>query len=176
MVGAEIRNDRPGSLATALALLTAALWGGTAVAIKIGLTGIPPVAMAGARFFLGALVMLTGALVSRVALRVSWRVWRRLAALSLLFCVQIVLLNLGTQHTLAARASVLTCTYPLFIALFAHCLIPGDRLTASKVAGLVLSFGGVVLIFWDAVFVAQLSYQPGDLLCLASGVLLGLAR
>jgi drug/metabolite transporter (DMT)-like permease len=132
--------------------------------------------MAGVRFLLGALVVLAGALVSRVALRVSWRVWRRLAALSLLFSVQIVLLNLGTQHTLAARATVLTCTYPLFIALFAHLLIAGDRLTVSKSLGLVLSFGGVVLIFWDAVFVAQTQYLPGDLLSLASGVLLGLRQ
>jgi drug/metabolite transporter (DMT)-like permease len=172
----EIRNAHLGPVAAGLALLTAALWGGTAVGIKMGLVGMPPVAMAAARFLLGALVMLAGALVSRVTLRVSWQHGCRLAALSLLFSTQIVLLNVGISHTLAARATVLTCTYPLFIALFAHFLIPGDRLTVSKSIGLSLSFGGVVLIFWDAVFVAESRYLLGDLLTLTSGILLGLRQ
>lgn len=174
MSEAEIRNENLGPAAAALALLTAVLWGGTAVAIKFGLMGIPPVALAGARFLLGALVMLGGALLSRVPLRVTWWRWRRLAALSLLFFVQIALLNIGTDRTLAARSAVLTCTYPVFIALFAHFLIPGDRLSLVKGVGLCLSLGGVVLIFWDSVFLADTQYLLGDLLTLSSGILLGL--
>jgi len=124
----------------------------------------------------GAVVVLGGALVVGAPLRVARCRWGGLAALSLLFTVQIGLLNIGTQYTLAARATVLTCTYPVFVALFAHYLLRGDRLTVTRTAGLALALGGVALVFWDALFLLDRRYLLGDLLTLGSGVLLGLRQ
>jgi drug/metabolite transporter (DMT)-like permease len=82
----------------------------------------------------------------------------------------------GTQFTNASRSTVLICTYPFFIAFFAHFFIPGDQLNRSKVLGLALSFGGVVLIFAESLGLGQTGFLTGDLLVLVSGMLLGLRQ
>jgi len=169
----EFRNERIGLKAGSLALLAVVLWGGNSVSIKIGLEGMPPVAMAGARFLLGALTVAVGALFSGISIRVPTARWIGLAGLGLLFCVQIGLLNVGTHLTNASRSTVLICTYPFFTAFFAHFLIPGDRLSSSKVMGLLLSFAGVALIFAESL---GTGFLLGDALVLISGMLLGLRQ
>ena len=47
------RNERLGLKAASIAVLAAFLWGGNAVFIKMGLQGVPPLAMALFRFALG---------------------------------------------------------------------------------------------------------------------------
>ena len=174
MTAPTIRNEAIGLKAGALALLAAVLWGGNSVSIKMGLGGIPPVALAGIRFALGALTVLVGALFSAVPIRVPATKWAGLVGLVALFCVQILLLNVGTHFTNASRSTVLMSTYPFFIAFFAHFFIPGDRLSSAKVAGLALSFIGVLLIFTESLGLGEVGYLYGDLMILASAILLGL--
>ena len=69
-LAAEIRNEAIGLKAGTLAIVTAVLWGGNPVAIKVGLDGMPPAAMAGLRFALGALTVWVGALFAGIRLRV----------------------------------------------------------------------------------------------------------
>jgi drug/metabolite transporter (DMT)-like permease len=89
-----------------------------------------------------------------------------------IFVVQISLLNFGVTLTLAARSTVFISTAPLFVALFAHFLIPGDRLYPLKVLGMILSFSGIVLIFGESFALGKIQYIPGDLVVLLSAVLL----
>ena len=176
MNNAAIRNEHLGLKAGVLALSAALLWGGNSVFIKLGLQGIPPLAMAGLRFALGALTVWLGAFFLKVPLRPQAGEWRGLIALSLLFVVQIGLLNQGTDFTSANRSTVLMSAYPFFTALFAHFLIPGDRLDTTKVVGLVLSFSGVALIFGESLHLDDTRFLLGDLLVLTSALLLGLRQ
>ena len=169
----KILNERLTLKATALALLTSILWGGNSVAIKIALSGIPPLALAGARFLLGGVVVFCWTMVLRIPLRLSGPERRWLLLLVLLFLVQIYLLNTGTLYTSAGRSTVLISTYPFFTALFAHLTIPGDRLSRLKVIGMAVSFAGVVLIFLETLALGDLQYVSGDLMVLTSALLLG---
>ena len=173
--GAGISNERLGLQAGTLALLAALLWGGNSVFIKLGLEGVPPLAMAGIRFVLGLVVVWAAALFSGISLRPGALEWRGLGGLGALFVAQIVLLNQGTYFTTAARSTVLMSTYPFFTAFFAHFFVPGDRLSTPKVVGLVLSFAGVVLIFAESLALPGI-YLLGDVLVLFSGILLGLRQ
>lgn len=173
---ARYRNEHISLNAALLAVLAAVLWGGNEVSIKIGLKGISPVAMAGIRFALGALTVASAAFIFRISLRVPTERWKGLAGLGMLFCVQIVLLNVGTHFTNASRSTVLINTYPFFTALFAHFLIPGDQLSAQKILGLTLSFTGVVLIFAESLLMAETVNLLGDVLVLVSGILLGMRQ
>jgi drug/metabolite transporter (DMT)-like permease len=166
-----IRNDAIGLRAGALALLMAMLWGGNSVAIKIGLAGMPPAAMAALRFVLGALTVWVGALFVGVSLAVPRAVWKGLAGLGLLFTVQIWLLNAGTGYTTASRSGVLINVYPFFLALFSHFFVPGDRISFAKAIGLVFSFSGVALLFAESISLADTHY-----LLALSGMLLGLRQ
>jgi drug/metabolite transporter (DMT)-like permease len=170
----ELSNERIGLKAASLAALSTFLWGGNSVFIKLGLEDVPPVAMAGARFLVGALVIVVALRVSGVSARVPRSQWKGLCGLLVIFVAQILLLNYGTDYTTAGRSTVLMNSYPLFTAVFAHLFVRGDALTPSTVLGLTLAFGGVVLLFFDDLsFHIGAATVFGDLLVLGSAVLLG---
>jgi drug/metabolite transporter (DMT)-like permease len=172
----EYANERIGLGAGALALLASFLWGGNQIAIKAGLEGVPAIAMAGLRFGIGLAIVAAAARLAGVSVRMQPGDLRGHLGLGLLFIVQIIALNGGTQYTNASRSTVLITTYPFFTALFAHFFLPGDRLDLPKVAGLTLAFAGVVLMFTEGLTPTAAEYWLGDAIVLLSGMLLGLRQ
>jgi drug/metabolite transporter (DMT)-like permease len=152
------------------------LWGGNQVAIKVGLEGMPPLALAAARFSIGWVVVATAAAITRQPIGLEAGQWRPLAGLCLLFVVQIATLNIGTLHTSASRSIVLISAYPFFTAVSAHLLIPGDRLTRPQVVGMVLSFAGILFMFAESFVWTATQYLFGDAVVLLSAALLGLRQ
>ena len=169
----DVLNERLTFKAGSLALLLAVLWGGNSISIKIALTGIPPFALAGVRFLLSTLIVFSWAVLNRVPLRLKAGEKLTLLQLALLFIIQIYLLNAGTNFTLASRSTILISTYPFFISLFAHLFLPDDRLSPFKVTGMALAFTGVILIFAESLALGEFSPLPGDMMVLASAILLG---
>jgi drug/metabolite transporter (DMT)-like permease len=131
-----------------MALFLAMLWGGLAPTIKISLSGVPPLGVAWMRFGIGMVVIaLWSGLVERVRLRPTRAEMPHLLAIGVLFTFQIATLNVGTRSTSAGHSSTLLSAYPLFVALLAHWLVPGDRLSPIKVMGMVAAFVGVAFVF-----------------------------
>lgn len=132
------------ALALPVTLLVLA-WASTFAAIEVGLEHCPPLLFAGLRSLLGAAA--TAPLAWRwrapARLRAAWRTYAALAVLN-------VALFLGLQ-TVALRylpsgtAAVLIYLQPVLVGLLAWPLL-GERLTAAKLAGLVLGFAGVVAV------------------------------
>jgi drug/metabolite transporter (DMT)-like permease len=159
---------------TFLVLLLAALWGGNVVAIKIGLRGIPPLAAAGIRFSVALPLITLWARLRHVSLKPRAGEIIPLLVVGLIFTTQITLLNWGTRMTLAGRATVILHTYPVFVAFLAHFMIPGDRLSWTRLIGVICAFAGIVAVFWEKLAIGTGGTVSGDLLCLGSGFLLGL--
>lgn len=157
-----------------MVLLLAAFWGGNVVAIKIGLRGIPPLAAAGIRFGIALPLVALWASLRRVSLKPRAGEMLPLLIVGLLFTVQIAILNWGTRLTLAGRATVILHTYPVFVAFLAHFMVPGDRLSWTRLIGVILAFAGIVAVFWEKLAIGTSGTVPGDLLCLGSSFLLGL--
>lgn len=153
-----------------LVLLTAG-WGGNAPALRYSLQYLPPNGSAALRFLLGVAVVVLIARWQGVPLGVRRDVWRPLGWISLLFAAQIALLNYGSAHTAAARQALLINAYPLFVPLFAHFFLTGDRLNWNKAVGTVLAFGGILFVFGERALGGNGSLL-GDGLVLASAVLL----
>ena len=172
----SVLNERVAFRASALAVFASILWGGNAVSIKIALAGVPPFALAAVRFFLGSIIVGLFNAATKTSIRLRVSELKKLFALLTLFVVQITTLNFGTRLTYAGHASLLISTYPLFTALFAHFFLPGDKLTMRKIAGLMLSFSGVVLIFAGKSSLGDFNHLPGDLLAILSGLLLGIRQ
>ena len=170
----NVLNERLTPQAASIASFLAILWGGNNIAIKFSLIGFPPFALAAVRFVLGSVFILIWVYVSRVPLRMESGEKQGLFQLAFLFAVQIYLMNEGIHHTLAGRSTIIISTFPFFIALFAHLLIPGDSLSPLKIVGMTLSFLGVILIFAESFVLGDFQYLFGDLMVLASGCLLGL--
>ena len=168
-----MQNDRLDTRATLLNLLTAILWGGNSVSIKLGLAGIPPLCLAGVRFLLGGIVVYLWTRPLALDLKLKRDEQRGVLGLIVIFFTQIYLLNMGTAYTLASRSTIFISAYPFFTALFAHLFIPGDKISTRKMIGMILSFLGVVLIFAESLALNEFQHLLGDVLVLASASLLG---
>ncbi len=168
-----MQNEHLDTRATFLTLLTAILWGGNSVSIKLGLFGIPPLCLAGVRFLLGGLVIYVWTRALKLELKLKVNEQRGIAGLVVIFFSQIYLLNVGTAYTLASRSTIFISAHPFFTALFAHIFLPGDKISARKMVGMVLSFFGVVLIFAESLSLREFQYLLGDILVLISAALLG---
>jgi len=127
----------------------ALLWGSGFLWIKVALNhGLSPVQITLARCVLGAAVLLALAVAARQRLPRSPAVWRHLAVAAL-FCnaLPFALFAVGERTVDSGLAGVLNATTPLWTLL-----ISLERPSRARLAGLLLGFGGVLLIFapWHA--------------------------
>jgi drug/metabolite transporter (DMT)-like permease len=91
------------------------------------------------------------------------------------FTVQISVMNIGFSLTSGTVASILQSTNPLFVALFAHFIVSGDRLDLKKLFGLVLAFVGVALVLLKSTGLENIGVIGiGGFIVLVSSMLLGL--
>ena len=94
--------------------------------------------------------------------------------LSLIFTAQIVSMNIGTALTSAAHAAVALNLYAVHTVVLAHFLIPGDRLTWKRLAGVLVAYGGVVTLVGRDIGAGNGggATLDGDIVMLLSGLLL----
>ena len=158
----------------ALALLLSALWGANPVAIKLGLADVAPLQMALLRFTVSALAIFAFAMASgrRDVLVIRSGEAKPIWALGLLFVLQIALMNLGLELTTAAHGVIVLNSYAIHTVVFAHFMIPGDQLTPRKLAGVLVAYGGVIILFARG-FTTSSGTFAGDLIVALSAVLLG---
>jgi drug/metabolite transporter (DMT)-like permease len=132
-------------------LLLAALatvWGGSYFFIRVAVPSFGPAALVAARVVIGGLLLWGSARALRRPIVVRPHL-RRLAILGLLnAALPYMLISVAELHLTASFAAILGATVPLFAAAFGARLL-GERLTASRVAGLLLGIVGVaVMVGW----------------------------
>ena len=139
-----------------LAMVCCLLWGSAFPCIKIGyrLFSIPAdstgsqILFAGYRFTLaGILALLIGSFLNRrflIPKRTSWGMVIRLGLVQTV--LQYLLFYIGLANTTGVKSSIIEASN-VFLAILCACLITRtEKLNASKIAGCVLGFAGVVLI------------------------------
>jgi drug/metabolite transporter (DMT)-like permease len=123
------------------------VWSSTWLAIKVGLQDLPPVSFAGLRFLI-ATVVLVAVSIGRVRLlpktREEW--WVLAFTGVLMFAVNYALLFWGQLHVSSGLAAVLQAMIVIFGMAFAHVMLPSEPLRWQRIAGALLSIGGVALI------------------------------
>ena len=136
-----------GVIAAVLALLLAALWGGTPVSVKFANDGLDGVmAIAGIRFGMAALFMLFWCRFEGCGFRLRSGQFIPSLVTGLLLFLQIGLFNLAIVLSNASHSSVLINTFIFWIAGFEHFVTRTGRLNSRKLAGLIAAFAGVGLI------------------------------
>lgn len=114
------------------------------VVIKVTTGGLQPVFFAGLRSAGAVLCLYLWLKWRRVPLDWGDRPARRAGVLiGAIFAAEFLCLFIALDLTTVGRTSVLFYSMPIWMALGAHLLVPGDRLTPRRVAGLVLSVSGV---------------------------------
>ena len=157
----------------AVLLALAIIWGAGMAIIKIGSRELAPLFMAGLRSLVASACLCIWMKARGQTLFPSKIVVLHGVVIGLLFGAEFGLIYVGLEHTLTSRVAILLYTAPFFVALQAHFLLPGDRLNSWKAAGLLLAFGGVVILFVDDWGDFYLKALPGDLMALAAAVFWG---
>ena len=157
----------------ALLVLLCAAWGFAQVTMKLGGEGISPLVQTGLRSALA---------IPFILLWCRWRgvpVFRRDGMLwpgvlaGCLFGAEFWAIFRALELTSAARVVVLLYTAPFFAVIGSHFLVPGDRLTGRKLAGLALAFLSLPVLFADRLFAPVDAAFWGDVIALASGLFWG---
>lgn len=152
--------------AGAIMLALTCSWGFNQVAIKIANAGLQPVFQSGMRSLLAGLLVLVWCRIRGIPL------FRRDGTLAAgivcgaLFGAEFGIIYLALDYTSVSRGIVFLYTMPFFVALGAHILIPGERLTPLRTVGLVAAFAGVVIAFADDLSLPSPDAPLGDALCL----------
>ena len=122
------------------------LWGSNWPVMKIGLGFVPPVTFVLHRFLVSAAVLLPAVVLFRKRVPRDRSTLLKLFGLCLIFTAIIVTQALGLFQESSGIASVLTYTQPLFVFCLAVPFL-AERITSVKVLGVVVGFGGVVVLF-----------------------------
>ena len=115
------------------------------VLIKLVNDGLQPVFFAGLRSVGGALVIFAWMKFRGLSLTIAPGTIPAGLLIGAVFAFEFVCLFWALDLTSVTRTSVIFYTMPMWLALAAHVLIPGERLTPMKSAGLLLAFAGVVV-------------------------------
>jgi drug/metabolite transporter (DMT)-like permease len=143
------------------------LWGGSFLAIRFSLETIPPLMISCVRFICAGLILMTVAWRSGAKMP-TWAQWRSAALLGfLMFFAANSTLVLGEKTVPSGLAATLYATLPLWMALLGWLWQGEQRPVGRSLVGLVLGFGGVVLMFG----VGSSGIDPfGGLLVLGSAI------
>ncbi|MEM7303311.1 MAG: DMT family transporter [Pseudomonadota bacterium] len=126
-----------------------ALLGLNQVMVKLVNAGLQPAFQAGLRSLCAVVPVLLFALIAKRRLSISDGSLPMGVLAGVLFAAEFLLIFLAVEYTTVARVSVLFYSMPVWVALAAHFLLPGERLTSMRAIGLLLAVGGVVLALAD---------------------------
>ncbi|MDR1989828.1 MAG: alpha-galactosidase, partial [Acidobacteriaceae bacterium] len=124
------------------------LWGTTYLAIRIAIETIPPMLMTSTRWIVAGVVLLAALKMAGVALPAP-RSWFALTILGVLF------MGMGNggvvwaeQTVSSGLVSVLVAVIPFYMIGIEKLMGAPERLTLGRSAGLLIGFGGIVMLVW----------------------------
>ena len=143
------RKDRVDTFGAVSLIAFSALLAFNQVVIAVVNEGLQPVFFAGVRSAGAAVCLVLWLWVRGRPLGLERKNLRAGTVLGTLFAAEFILLFWSLDLTTVSRASINFYTMPLWFALMAHFLIPGERITPLKALGQALAFTGVVIaILW----------------------------
>jgi len=136
-------------------LILCGIWGSTWLFIKLGLADLPPITFAGIRFVIACTILFSLIRIRRIQLPRARRDWLLLAVSGILsFGFNYGLVFWGEQYITSGLAALLQATLPAFGLVFAHFHLPAERLSWTKIFGVVLGVCGVGVVFSNQLTVA----------------------
>ena len=148
------------------------LWGSSWAAVKIGLESIPPLLSLGIRFTIASAILGLIVILKHLVIPTEKKFWFLVLTMVLTsFTIPFVLIYWGQVRIASGLASVLFATYPLWVALISHFLLPKEQITFVRIIGIVIGFLGVVFIFDNAFFSLSLSMVYGIVLIFVGAII-----
>ncbi|MBO3285684.1 DMT family transporter [Paenibacillus sp. SEL3] len=128
-----------------LVLILVMVWGINWPLTKLALPDTPPIFFSGIRTLLGGVILLLFAIRHRETLRFRQNAWTYLVLSIFNIAGYYGLQTVGLRYLPAGLFSTLVFLQPILLGLFSWMWL-GERMFPLKVIGLVLGFGGVIVI------------------------------
>jgi drug/metabolite transporter (DMT)-like permease len=133
----------------------AALWGASFLCMRVAAPELGPVPLMALRVGIAAAALLPVLALRGGLAALRDRPGHVLVVGAINSALPFCLLAYATLSVTAGLASILNATSPLWGGMVAHLWLK-DRLGPSRIAGLVVGFGGVAFLFWG-----RASFKPG---------------
>lgn len=166
------RRDAIDAFAAGMMIMLTLTWGLNQVAIKISNEGYNPVFLTVARSAIAAVLVFAWCRLRAIPLFERDGTLGAGILAGVMFGLEFVLIFFGLDYTTAARGVLMINTMPFWVLIGAHFVL-GEHMTRLRFAGIVLAFGGVVLVFSDRLSLPDPSALRGDLMLLVAGMLWG---
>ncbi len=143
------------------------LWGGSFFFVEIAVTSLPPFTIVLVRVALAALALHALLLATGAPLRVDMQLWGTFLVMGFLNnVVPFSLLVWGQTQIASGLASILNATTPIFTVLVAHALTRDEKLSAGRLAGVLLGLAGVTVMIGPAALAGIGSNLLAQVACL----------
>lgn len=130
-------------------------WGSTYLAIRIGVGELPPMFFAGIRFLIAGSLVLIFAYIKRLEFPKTFTEIRKMSTVGILLLFICNGSMVWAEQSVASSiAAILAATIPLFMALIEF-VIWGKKINIRGLSGLLLGFGGVVILMTSHSSVGQ---------------------
>ena len=124
------------------------IWGTTYLGIRVSLETVPPALMSGIRWTIAG-VLVAAVLLARGEALPGPRAWPGLALLSVLMIgVGNGLVVWAEQYVPSGLTAVVLATSPFWMVAVEATLRGGESLTGGTLGGLLVGFGGILLLVW----------------------------
>jgi drug/metabolite transporter (DMT)-like permease len=143
------RRDHLDGFGAAALLIVTLIFATNALAIKLSTFGFQPVFAAGVRSVIAAAVVWAFMRARGSALMPPPGTTGLASLLAGAFAAEFLFLFLALDITTVTRATIFLNSMPVWFAIAAHVLIPAERLTRMKAAGLALAFAGMAIAVLD---------------------------
>ena len=124
------------------------MWGSSYLFIKIGVdAGLPPFTLITLRLLFGFLLLAAVVAIAREPLPRDPRTYGHLIVMGAVnIAIPFSLITWAELTVDSALAAILNAAVPLFVIVIAALFLRDERITANRLAGLVLGFIGVVIL------------------------------
>ena len=154
-----------------LLLTLSLLWGGSYLSARIAAPVLPPFTLVLLRCLIAAAALHLVLIMSGSRMPTDRRSLIDYAVMGLLNnVIPFALIFYGTATIGAGLAAILNAVTPVATVLVAHAYTTDDRLTANKLAGVLLGFAGVAVLLGPSALADLGGHLLAELACLAATV------
>jgi drug/metabolite transporter (DMT)-like permease len=154
-----------------LLLFLSAMWGGSFPLIKLAVSSLPPLWVAGGRIALGAIALLALMRLRGMRLPRGRAVWARLAFMGIVGNIApFALIGWGEIHVPSGVAAILMAMVPTMVVAVAHFHLPDEPLTLGKSMGVALGIAGTLVLIGPSALSGLGSNLAGELAILLATV------
>jgi len=146
-------------------------WGSSYLFIKIGIETLSPLTLISGRLFFGSLVLGAALLLARVPIPRDRSTYAKLVVMAVFnIVVPFSLITWGERYIDSSLAAILQATTPLFTIVIASLALAEEAITLNRLVGLIIGFGGVVVLFSHGLSGGSNSSLPGEIALILSSV------